>query len=157
MTGVAVAGVAGLVAAGWLLFARGGTTPAAPAPVSHVDTAARACLLTSTDADRTGTWAALGQVARAGGGHLIVQSYRMPAGVKPAAYVDSLVELGCSTVVSTDDAARSAVAARLAERPLPKVRFVVVGDRPLTGATHLRPDAVSVRALSEVVTGATAR
>ncbi|MFJ8493876.1 hypothetical protein ACIRBZ_36875 [Streptomyces sp. NPDC094038] len=67
------------------------------------------------------------------------------------------VELGCSTVVSTDDAARSAVAARLAERPLPKVWFVVVGDRPLTGATHLGPDAVSVRALPEVVTGATAR
>ncbi|MEU9348905.1 hypothetical protein AB0D74_47675 [Streptomyces sp. NPDC048278] len=65
--------------------------------------------------------------------------------------------LGCSTVVSVDDAARSAVAARLTQRPLPKVRFVVVGDRPLPGATRLSPDAVSVRALSEVVTGAAAR
>ncbi|MFK0158642.1 hypothetical protein ACIQVK_42065, partial [Streptomyces sp. NPDC090493] len=147
----------GRAVAGWLLLAGGNAAPAAPAPVSHVDTATRACLLTSTDTDPTGTLAALGQVARAGGGHLIVQSYRMPAGVKPAAYVNSLVELGCSTVVSTDDAARAAVAARLTQRPLPKVRFVVVGDRPLTGAIHLSPDAVSVRALSKVVTGATAR
>ncbi|MFD3590620.1 hypothetical protein [Streptomyces sp. NPDC058683] len=33
----------------------------------------------------------------------------------------------------------------------------VVGDRPLTGTTHLSPDAVSVRALSKVVRGAAGR
>ncbi|MFF7474112.1 hypothetical protein [Streptomyces sp. NPDC008092] len=150
---------AGLALAAWSLLAGSGAAPSAPAPVSHVDTATRACLLTATDAgtDTTGTWAALGQVARADSGHLIVQSYRMPTGVKPAAYVNSLIRMGCSTVVTTDDRARSAVAARLAERPVPKVRFVVVGGRPLTGATHLSPDAVSVRALARVVTGAAAR
>ncbi|MGY5056891.1 hypothetical protein ACWDFR_22940 [Streptomyces sp. 900105755] len=85
-------------------FVGGGGAPSAPAPVSHVDTATRACLLTATDAgtdtDTTGTLAALGQVARASSGHLIVQSYRTPTGVKPAAYVNSLVQLGCSTVVT---------------------------------------------------------
>ncbi|MGY5120692.1 hypothetical protein ACWC2H_33400 [Streptomyces sp. 900105755] len=77
--------------------------------------------------------------------------------MKPAAYVNSLAQLGCSTVVTTDDRARSAVAARLTERPAPKARFVVVGGRPPTGAAHLSPDAVSVQALSKVVTGTAAR
>ncbi|WP_406445224.1 hypothetical protein OHB00_48860 [Streptomyces sp. NBC_00631] len=148
---------AGAALAAWSLLAGSGAAPSAPAPVSHIDAATRACLLTTADTDTTGTWAALGQVARASSGRLIVQSYRIPTGVKPAAYVNSLLVMGCSTVVTTDDAARSAVAARLTERPLPKARFVVVGDRPLTGTTHLSPDAVSVRALSEVVTGAAGR
>ncbi|MGY5087824.1 hypothetical protein ACWCXM_23320 [Streptomyces sp. 900105755] len=150
---------AGLAPAAWSPLAGSGGAPSAPAPVSHLDTATRACLLTATDAgtETTGTLAALGQVARASSGHLIVQSYRMPTGVKPAAYVNSLVQLGCSTVVTTDDRARSAVAARLTERPAPKARFVVVGGRALTGAAHLSPDAVSVQARSRVVTGAAAR
>ncbi|MGY5120693.1 hypothetical protein ACWC2H_33405 [Streptomyces sp. 900105755] len=73
---------AGLALAAWSLLAGSGGAPFAPAPVSHVDTATRACLLTATDAgtDPTGALAALGQVARAGSGHLIVQSYRMPTG-----------------------------------------------------------------------------
>ncbi|MFF3990010.1 hypothetical protein ACFY0B_36220 [Streptomyces sp. NPDC001797] len=77
--------------------------------------------------------------------------------MKPAAYVNSLAQLGCSTVVTTDDRARSAVAARLTERPAAPARFVVVGGRPPTGAAHLSPDAVSVQALSKVVTGTAAR
>lgn len=49
-----------------------------PLPVSRVDTAARACLLTSTDADARGTWAAMGETAGAGGSNIVVQRYRLP-------------------------------------------------------------------------------
>ncbi|MFJ9567869.1 hypothetical protein ACIRQQ_48635, partial [Streptomyces fuscichromogenes] len=100
-----------------------------------------------------GTWAAMRQLADANAEHLIVQRYRIPTGVRPAAYVNFLVELGCSTVVTTGHAAREAVASRLAERPVPHVRFVLTGDRPLSGTTHLSSDAVSARALSKWVTG----
>lgn len=49
-----------------------------PAPVSRVDTAARACLLTSTDADARGTWAAMRETAGVGGSNIVVQRYRLP-------------------------------------------------------------------------------
>ncbi|MET7473264.1 hypothetical protein ABZT17_02695 [Streptomyces sp. NPDC005648] len=144
---------AGSALAAWPLLAGSGAEPSAPVPVSHIDTATRACLLTSTDTDTAGTWAAMLQLAGTNTEHLIVQRYRIPTGVRPAAYVNSVVGLGCSTVVTTGHAARQAVASRLAEQPLPHVRFVLVGDRPLRGTTHLSPDAVSARTLSKWVTG----
>ncbi|MFG2887104.1 hypothetical protein ACGFYV_33265 [Streptomyces sp. NPDC048297] len=125
----------------------------APAPVSHVDTATRVCLLTSTDADATGTWPALQKMAGASDTNVVVQRYRLPAGANSVAYVNTLVQLRCSTVVTTGTAARSAVAARLAAGLVPHVRFVVVADQPLSGTMHLSPNAVSTRALSRVVTG----
>ncbi|MDX2583068.1 hypothetical protein PV349_06610 [Streptomyces sp. WI04-05A] len=126
-----------------------GATP--PAPVSHVDTAARACLLTSTDADTTGAWAAMQGMARTSTSQVVVQRYRLPAGADPVAYVNTLVRLRCSTVVTTGAAARSAVASRLATGLVPHVRFVVVADGPVPGATQLSPDAVSTSSLARAV------
>ncbi|GAA3834585.1 hypothetical protein GCM10022403_079240 [Streptomyces coacervatus] len=126
-----------------------GATP--PAPVSHVDTATRACLLTSTDTDTTGTWAAIQEVARTRDTNTVVQRYRLPTSAHAAAYVNTLVQLRCSTIVTTGTAARSAVASRLVDGHIPNVRFVVVADRPVTGTTHLSPDAVSASVLARVV------
>ncbi|MGX9884491.1 hypothetical protein [Streptomyces sp. NPDC002276] len=128
-----------------------GATP--PVPVSHVDTVTRACLLTSTDSDTTGTWAAMREMAGTHGSNVVVQRYCLPAGADPAAYVNTLVQLRCATVVTTGTAARSAVAARLAAGRIARVRFVVVADRPVSGATRLSPDAVSARTLARAATG----
>lgn len=137
----------------WFLGAARDGGARAPAPVSHVDTATRVCLLTSTDADATGTWAALRTMAGASGSNVVVQRYRLPPGADVVAYVNTLVQLRCSAVVTTGAAARSAVASRLAAGPAPHVRFVVVADQPLSGTTHLDPDGVSARSLSGAVTG----
>ena len=137
----------------WFLGAASDGGAHAPEQVSHVDTATRACLLTSTDADATGTRAALQKVARANDANVVAQRYRLPAGANSVAYVNTLVQLRCSTVVTTGTAARSAVAARLAAGLVPHVRFVVVADQPLSGTMHLSPNAVSARSLSRVVTG----
>ena len=118
-----------------------------PVPVSHVDTSARACVLTSTDTDPGGTWAALRQTADA---HLVVR-YRLPAAADPVAYVDTLVQLRCSTVVTTGKEAGSAVASRLAKGKVAGVRFVVVADRPLAGAVRLSPATVSASARERLV------
>ena len=143
---LAVAGVAAL-----LLRPGSDDADAAPDPVSHVDTATRVCLLTSTDADPTGTWAALQKMAGRSGTDVVVQRYRLPAGANTVAYVNTLLQLRCSTVVTTGTAARSAVASRLAAGPVPHARFVVVADQPLTGTAHLNPNAVSASALAEAV------
>ncbi|WP_181802244.1 hypothetical protein [Streptomyces shenzhenensis] len=147
---------AALVMAGvlvWFLSAAPEAGVHAPEPVSHVDTATRDCLLTSTDVDRTGTWAAMQKTAGVSDSKIVVQRYRLPAGADAVAYVNTLVRLRCSTIVTTGTAARSAVAARLAAGAVPHVRFVVVSGQPLRGTTHLDPDAVSARSLSEAVTG----
>ena len=122
-----------------------------PAPVSHIDTATRACLLTSTDSDTTGTWAAMRELAGTHGSTVVVQRYRLPAGADPVAYVNTLVQLRCATVVTTGTAARSAVAARLAAGRVQHVRFVVVADQPVPGATQLSPDTVSAPTLAQLV------
>lgn len=127
----------------------GHATP--PAPVSHVDTATRACLLTSTDTDPTGTWVAMQNMARASRTNVVVQRYRLPASGKVAAYVNTLVQLRCSTIVATGATARSAVASRLADGHIPHVRFVVVADQPVPGAMRLSPDSVSSSALTRAV------
>ncbi|MEV7325808.1 hypothetical protein [Streptomyces sp. NPDC093970] len=147
---------AALVTAGvlvWFLRAAPEDGVHAPEPVSHVDTATRDCLLTSTDVDTTGTWAAMQKTAGARGSNIVVQRYRLPAGEDAVAYVNTLVRLRCSVVVTTGTAARSAVALRLASGGTPHVRFVVISGRPLRGTTHLDPDAVSVRSLSDAVAG----
>ncbi|NEC85949.1 hypothetical protein G3I71_08970 [Streptomyces sp. SID12501] len=82
---------------------------------------------------------------------VVVQRYRLPAGVDPVAYVNTLVQLRCSTVVTTGAAARSAIASRLAAGLVPHVRFVVVADGPVSGATRLSPDAVSTSSLARAV------
>jgi ABC-type branched-subunit amino acid transport system substrate-binding protein len=123
----------------------------APAPVSHIGTATRACLLTSTDSDTTGTWAAMREMAGTHGSTVVVQRYRLPAGADPVAYVNTLVQLRCDTVVTTGTTARSAVAARLAAGRVPHVRFVIVADQPVPGATHLSPDTVSAPTLAQLV------
>ncbi|MGY4925644.1 hypothetical protein [Streptomyces sp. 900105755] len=125
----------------------------APEPISHVDTATRACLLTSTDADPTGTWAALRKMAASSHESVLAQRYRLPTGANSVAYVNTLVQLRCSTIVTTGTEARSAVASRLAAGPVVHIRFVVVADQPLLGATHLSPHMVSARALSRLITG----
>lgn len=122
-----------------------------PAPVSHIDTATRACLLTSADSDVTGTWAAMREMAGTHGSTVVVQRYPLPAGADSFACVNTLVQLRCATVVTTGTADRSAVAARLAAVRLPHVRFVVVAGQPLSDATHLSPDAVSAPTLAQVV------
>ncbi|MFE2065274.1 hypothetical protein ACFXDH_23265 [Streptomyces sp. NPDC059467] len=142
------------VLTGALVWQQGrGTGTRAPEPVSHVDTATRACLLTSTDVDPAGTWAALRKMAASSHENVVAQRYRLPAGVDSVAYVNTLVQLRCSTIVTTGTAARSAVASRLAVGPVAHIRLVVVADQPLPGATHLSPNAVSARALSRLVTG----
>ena len=73
--------------------------------------------------------------------------YRLPAAADPVAYVDTLVQLRCSTVVTTGKEAGSAVASRLAKGKVAGVRFVVVADRPLAGAVRLSPATVSASAL----------
>lgn len=143
---LAVAGVVAL-----LLPSESGADATPPAPVSHVDTATRACLLTSTDTDPTGTWAAMRNMARASSTNVVVQRYRLPAAGKAAAYVNTLVQLRCSTIVTTGATARSAVASRLAAGHVPQVRFVVVADQPVSGATRLNPDSVSTTALTRAV------
>lgn len=45
----------------------------------------RTCLLTSTDADTTGTWAGMQEIARTSGSKVVVQRYRLTAGVDPVA------------------------------------------------------------------------
>ena len=119
--------------------------------MSHVDTATRACLLTSTDTDTTGTWAAMQEMARASDTNVLVQRYRLPASGKAAAYVNTLVQLRCSAIVTTGTAARSAVASRLVDGHIPDVRFVVVAGQPVSGATHLSPDSVSASTLTRAV------
>ncbi|MFJ3795666.1 hypothetical protein ACIPSJ_05220 [Streptomyces sp. NPDC090088] len=137
----------------WFLRAAPEAGAHAPEPVSHVDTATRDCLLTSTDGDPTGTWAAMREMVAASRSNTVVQRYRLPAGADAVAYVNTLVRLRCSTVVTTGTAARSAVAARLASGGTPHARFVVISDQPLRGTTHLDPDAVSARSLSGAVAG----
>ena len=122
-----------------------------PVPVSHVDTATRACLLTSTDSDATGTWAAMREMAGTHGSNVVVQRYRLPARADPVAYVNTLVQLRCAMVVTTGTAARFAVAARLAAGQVAHVRFVVVADQPVSGATRLSPDTVSAPTLARAV------
>ncbi|MEU1481183.1 hypothetical protein [Streptomyces sp. NPDC005760] len=141
------------VAVGAALLPRpdAGETAGPPAPVSHVDTATRACLLTSADPDPTGTWAAMRRLAQESGARLVVQRYVLPPRVKPAAYVDTLVQLRCSTVVTTGTTARDAVASRLAAGQVPGVHFVVVADRPLRGAAHLEPSSVDGGTLGRLV------
>ncbi|MFI6401793.1 hypothetical protein [Streptomyces sp. NPDC050548] len=141
--------VAGVVAL--LLPSESGGDATPPAPVSHVDTATRACLLTSTDTDATGTWAAMRNMATASRTTMVVQRYRLPASGKAAVYVNTLVQLRCSTIVTTGATARSAVASRLADGRIPHVRFVVVADQPVPGATRLSPDSVSTSALTRAV------
>ncbi|WP_236583983.1 hypothetical protein [Streptomyces sp. MBT53] len=75
---VAAAAATATTIAGWLLFATSTPPPSAPAPVSHVDTATRACLLTSTDPDPTGIWAAMQDMARTSARNVVVQRYRLP-------------------------------------------------------------------------------
>ncbi|WP_327174648.1 hypothetical protein OG599_04565 [Streptomyces sp. NBC_01335] len=108
----------------------------APEPVSHADTATRTCFLTSVDADPTGIRERMRRTAEASGSHTVVQRYQLPAGADPVAYVNALVQLRCSTVVVTGSAARSAVASRLADGPVPDVRFEVVDERLPHGATQ---------------------
>ncbi|WP_405987968.1 hypothetical protein [Streptomyces sp. NBC_00986] len=141
--------VAGVVAL--LLPSESGDGATPPAPVSHVDTATRACLLSSTDTDPTGTWVAMQNMARASRTNVVVQRYRLPVSGKAAAYVNTLVQLRCSTIVTTGATARSAVASRLADGHIPHVRFVVVAGQPVSGATHLSPDSVSTSALTRAV------
>ncbi|MCX5395801.1 hypothetical protein [Streptomyces sp. NBC_00102] len=131
---LAVAVVAGALV--WFLKPGPDTAFRAPEPVSHVDTATRTCFLSSVDADPTGTWERLRETAEASGSHLVVQRYQLPAGADPVAYVNTLVQLRCSTVVATGSAARSAVASRLADGPVPNVRFEVVDERRPRGATR---------------------
>ncbi|MBO4255511.1 hypothetical protein [Streptomyces griseorubiginosus] len=145
---LAVAGIAAL-----LLSWRSSEDATPPVPVSHVDTATRACLLTSTDTDPTGTWAAMQEMARASDTNVVVQRYRLPVSVNADAYVNTLVQLRCSTIVTSGIAARSAVAARLAAGHVPGVRFVVVDDRPVVGAVQLSPAAVSPKSLAREVRG----
>ncbi|WP_145969054.1 hypothetical protein [Streptomyces hyaluromycini] len=75
---------AGLALAAWLLPAGSGAVPSAPAPVSHIDTATRACLLTSTDTDTAGTWEAMRQLADASAEHLTWRACGAPR-VAPSA------------------------------------------------------------------------
>ncbi|MEW1648166.1 hypothetical protein [Streptomyces sp. NPDC091219] len=85
--------------------------------------------------------------------NVVVQRYRLPAGADPVAYVNTLVQLKCATVVTTGTAARSAVAARLATGRVAHVRFVVVADQPVSGAMRLSPDTVSASILAHAVNG----
>lgn len=151
LVAVAAAAVAATIA-GRLLFATNTSPPSAPAPVSHVDTATRACLLTSTDTDPTGTWTAMRDMARTSATNVVVQRYRLPAAVNGPAYVNTLVQLRCSTIITTGDAARSAVASRLTAGRVPHVHFVVVADRPVPGATRMSPDAVSAASVARATT-----
>jgi hypothetical protein len=119
--------------------------PSVPAPVSHVDGATRACLLTSDTGDPVDaahTWTALQDVAR-GDAKLIVQRFQLPAKAEPAAYLNTLFQLRCTRVVTAGDEARAAVAARLKLGKVPGVRFVVVADRRVSGAAGLSPRSVS--------------
>ncbi|MDI5911129.1 MULTISPECIES: hypothetical protein [Streptomyces] len=146
----AVAGVIGVLV--WLL----GSDPAAarpPRPVSHVDTATRACLLTSTDSDPgvARTWAAMRQLAAGGTSSVVVQRYHLPDEADGATYVNTLVQLRCSTIVSTGAGARAAVATTLAAGHPRGVRFAVVADRPVAGATRVDPGSVSAQALAGLI------
>lgn len=148
----AVAAVAGTVTC-WFLSARGTSAPSPPAPVSHADVAARVCLLTSTGTDPSGTWAAMREAARTRDANVVAQRYRLPASANPTAFVNTLVQLRCSTIVATGSAARSAVVSTLAAGHPRGVRFAVVTDRPVPGATRLGPGSVSARSLAELIGG----
>jgi hypothetical protein len=93
----AVAAVGGVPA--WFL-APAESGQGVPRPVSHVDTATRACLLTSMNTDPAGAG-------------VVVQRYRLPGEANGVAYVNTLVQPRCSTIVTTGAAARSAVASTL--------------------------------------------
>ncbi|WP_330263598.1 hypothetical protein [Streptomyces griseorubiginosus] len=151
----AAAGAAGVV--GFLVWLLGSDPAAArpPRPVSHVDTATRACLLTSTDSDPglPATWAAMRGLAGGGTSGVVVQRYRLPDGADGATYVNTLVQLRCSTIVSTGTGARAAVATTLATGHPRGVRFAVVADRPVAGATRVGPGSVSTRALAGLIGG----
>ncbi|WP_157876609.1 hypothetical protein [Streptomyces graminilatus] len=156
VAGVAAVAAVVLAVTGWLLFANGTPAPSPPAPVSHVDTATRACLLTSKESDPgiAGTWAALRRIGGgSSGSDVVVQRYGLPEKADGAAYVNTLVQLRCSTIVTTGDAARSAVASVLAAGQPKGVRFVVVAGRPVAGAVHMSPEAVSARTLTRLVRG----
>jgi hypothetical protein len=92
------------------------------------------------------------EMSRRSGMDLVVQRYDLPSGADAVAYVNTLIQLRCSTIVTVGTSARSAVASRRAAESVPRVRFVVVADQPLPGTTHLAPDAVNARALSRTVT-----
>ncbi|MFF0018773.1 hypothetical protein [Streptomyces sp. NPDC005374] len=155
LLGAAAATAAGVV--GVLVWLLGSDPTAArpPQPVSHVDTATRACLLTSTDSDPgvARTWAAMRQLAGGGTSSVVVQRYRLPAEADGATYVNTLVQLRCSTIVSTGAGARAAVAKTLAAGHPRGVRFAVVADRPMAGATQVGPESVSARALAGLIGG----
>ncbi|MFC8435392.1 hypothetical protein [Streptomyces sp. NPDC057253] len=153
LLGAAAVAVAGAVGALVWLFGSDAAVVRPPQPVSHVDTATRACLLTSTDMDPgvVSTWAAMREAAGGGASGVVVQRYHLPGKAVGAAYVNTLVQLRCSTIVSTGGAARSAVAAALAAGQQKGVRFVVVSDRPVPGATRLGARSVSARALAGLI------
>lgn len=83
---------------------------------------------------------------------LVVQRYRLPSKAQGAAYVDTLVRLRCSVIVSTGAGARSAVAAALAAGHPKGVRFVIVANRPVPGAARLGPDSVRARTEARIAT-----
>jgi hypothetical protein len=145
-------GACAVAVSGWALtyLQHAPTHGSVPAPVSHVDSATRVCLLTSGAEDSSRTWTALQSVAR-GDSKLIVQRYQLPAKADAVAYVNTLIQLRCSRIVAAGDTARSAVASRLADGKVGSVRFVVVASRRLAGTTHVSPDSVSPRALTQAL------
>lgn len=137
--------------AGWL-SGSGSPTPHVPAAVSEADSESRVCLLGGTDATSASVWASL-QQAVAEVGKTVAQRYAIPRGADPAAYVNTLVQLRCGTVIATDGTARSAVATRLTAQGAGSTRFVVIAQSPLAGATSLTPAAATPAALASLLRG----
>lgn len=96
LLGAGAAAVAGVF--GVLVRLLGSDTAAArpPRPVSHVGTATRACLLTSTDSDPgvARTWAAMQQLAGGGTSSVVVQRHRLPDEADGETYVNTLAAAG---------------------------------------------------------------
>lgn len=127
------------------------TSPARPpAPVSHVGVARRACLLAEHTADsRTVDTVWTGMRHASERNHdLIVQRYTLPNGVPPKAYLTTLTQMRCETVVTVGTRLADAVASKTL-----RGRFVVVTDHNVTAphTTSLTPTNATSAAIATTI------
>ncbi|WP_034086920.1 hypothetical protein [Streptacidiphilus albus] len=127
----AAAGTLAAAAAAVIGLSGGGTSHAStPAPVSSIDSEARACLLTGPGASPALTaaaWTGMRQAA-ASSTHLLVQQFALPPNATPATFLDTLTQMRCTTIATVGSSLDTAVPPTANRTP--SVRFLIIGGAP---------------------------
>lgn len=151
--GLAVVGVAAVATASLLLI-HSHNSPAPPAPVSTVDSNARACVLTDPNDPSLPTVSAGLDQAAGSNAHLNVQNYPIPAADTDArALLSGLIAGRCDVVVGVGSLADQAIEAYAADGQKPAAKLIVVGDGPAdaAGVTRLSPSNLTADSLATLV------